>query len=125
MTVIANFNGKLLLFSSSDSSRSAELAAEEAISIHRFNFKIHTRTNYVSIHALMFDHVYSQTKMISFGRRTSLGSLSLDCEQSLFCSKICEREYLSSEVVRVAKARIFCLSQKRDYSPSSRSYKRS
>ena len=32
-----------LFFSSSVSSRSLEMAAEEAISIHRFTFKIHTR----------------------------------------------------------------------------------
>ena len=30
----------------------------------------------------------------------------LDCEQSLFCSKICKRKYLSSEVARVTRARV-------------------
>ena len=30
----------------------------------------------------------------------------VDCGQSLFCSKICKREYLSSEVVRVARGRV-------------------
>ena len=30
----------------------------------------------------------------------------LDSKQSLFCSKICKREYLSSEVARVARARV-------------------
>ena len=30
----------------------------------------------------------------------------LDCEQSLFCVKICKGEYLSSEVVQVARGRV-------------------
>lgn len=32
----------------------------------------------------------------------------LDCEQSLVCSKICEQEYLSSEVVGVARVQELC-----------------
>ena len=35
-----------------------------------------------------------------------LGTVSLDYEQSIFCSKICKQEYLSSKVARVEKARI-------------------
>ena len=31
---------------------------------------------------------------------------ALDCEQSLFCSKICKQEYLSSKVVWVVRARV-------------------
>ena len=37
--------------------------------------------------------------------RHSKNVSALDCEQSLFSSKICKREYLSSEVARVARAR--------------------
>ena len=35
-----------------------------------------------------------------------LGTVSLDYEQSLFFSKICKQEYLSSKVARVARARV-------------------
>lgn len=34
-----------------------------------------------------------------------LGTVSLDYEQSIFCSKSCKQEYLSSKVARVEKAR--------------------
>ena len=37
---------------------------------------------------------------------STLGTVSLDYEQSIFCSKICKQEYLSSKVARVEKARI-------------------
>ena len=36
---------------------------------------------------------------------STLGTVSLDYEQSIFCSKICKQEYLSSKVARVEKAR--------------------
>ena len=35
-----------------------------------------------------------------------LGTVSLDYEQSIFCSKICKQEYLSSKVARVARVRV-------------------
>ena len=35
-----------------------------------------------------------------------LTEISLEFEQSLFCSNICKQEYLSSEVARVARARV-------------------
>ena len=38
-------------------------------------------------------------------------AVELDCKQSLFCSKTCKREYLSSEVARVASALVFAPSQ--------------
>ena len=38
-------------------------------------------------------------------------AVELDCKQSLFCSKTCKREYLSSEVARVARALVFASSQ--------------
>ena len=40
-------------------------------------------------------------RQVLVGQKTKSG---LDCEQSLFGSKICKREYLSSEVERVARA---------------------
>ena len=46
----------------------------------------------------------SEAAKLSISREAEKSAL--DCEQSLFCSKICKREYLSSEVVRVASARI-------------------
>ena len=37
---------------------------------------------------------------------TKVVACRLDCEQSLFCVKICKGEYLSSEVVQVARGRV-------------------
>ena len=44
----------------------------------------------------------SEAAKLSISREAEKSAL--DCEQSLFCSKICKREYLSSEVARVASA---------------------